>query len=108
MISSINCCNPKPHFCGTTIIKKEGGDFLTREIIEASNMSRPGFINTRLDGYSIVTVSNIFAKAENNFLKSLREKNIPHAYFSKVLNHKLFSIEELKQLIKKIAELNLI
>ena len=86
MIRAINNLNAKPSFRGTTIVKKEGSDFLTKEIIKASDYSRPGAILPYINGYNLVIVSNVFEKEEQNFLKHLKSLNIDYVNSSKVLN----------------------
>lgn len=109
MICKINSSNQNPHFCGTTIIKKEGGSFLTKEIQKAADCSRPmGFINTRLDGYSIVVVSDVFEKDEAIFLRELRERNLDYVNSTKILNYKNYTITELKKWVKIAAKAGLL
>lgn len=109
MISSIKTNKPKTHFCGTTIIKAEGGSFLTKEIQKAADNSRPmGFINTRLDGYSMVVVADVFEKEEEKFLKELKEKNIEFINSTKVLNYKNYTFKELKKMVKTVAQIGLL
>lgn len=108
MITRVNSTNTKINFGGTTIIKKEGGSFLNKEIIKAVHESTLGLCETRLNGYSLVVVSDVFNKEEANFLSSLREKNIPHVNFSKVFDRKTHSLEEIKEMIRTIAKTGLI
>ena len=71
-------------------------------------MSRPGLINTRLDGYSMIIVADVFKKEEEKFLKHLDELNIPYVNSTKHLDYKLYSFDKLKALIKTIAKTGLI
>lgn len=98
----------KSKFCGTTIIKKEGGDILDKEITKAVNHSTMGLSNTRMNGYSLVVVSDVFEKEEQNFLKSLRGKSIEYVNSTKVLNWKNLSRDNLIKLIENIAKANLL
>ena len=108
MINKITAANRKTNFCGTTIIKQEGGSFLTKEIMDVSSSSRPGLINTRLDGYSMVIVADAFKKEERKFLKHLDGLNIPYVNSTKHLNYKLYDLPELKEMAKILAKTGLI
>ena len=108
MINKITAANSKTNFRGTTILKKEGGEFLTKEIMDATSMSRPGLLNTRLDGYSMVIVADVFKKEESNFLKHLDEMGIPYVNSSKHLDYRLYSLPELKAMAKTLAKTGLI
>ena len=104
MITAIN----KNNFCGTTIVKKEGGDILTKEIMYAANNSTKGFSNTRMNGYSLFVVSDVFEKEEQNFLKSLRKQGIEYVNSTKILDWKNLSRDDLIKLIGNIAKTNLL
>ena len=108
MINKITAANSKTYFGGTTILKKEGGEFLTKEIQDVTNSSRPGLINTRLDGYSMIVVADAFKKEERRFLKHLDELNIPYVNSTKHLNYKLYCLPELKEMAKPLAITGLI
>lgn len=103
MISAINS---KTHFTGTTIIKGEGSSILTREIHAAADNSRPGYINTRLDGFTVVAVADVFEKEEADFLKGLRGKRLKYANFSQSLDYN--SIADIKLLIKNLVKSGLL
>lgn len=108
MINKITAANSKTNFRGTTIIKKEGGEFLTKEIMDVSNRSRPGLLRTRLDGYSMVIVADVFKKEERKFLKHLDKLNIPYVNSTKHLDYRFYSVDQLKDMVKTIAKINLI
>lgn len=107
MITKIQS-NKAPNFSGTTIIKQEGGLILTKEIINAVDSSTHGFCTTRLGGYSLVVVSDVFKKEESNFLKSLKEKGFEYVNFSKIFNYKESSIKELLKLVENIKKIGLL
>ena len=108
MINKITSANQKINFRGTTIIKQEGGSFLTNEIMDATNMSRPGLLSTRLDGYSMVIVADVFKKEEKNFLKHLDELKIPYVNSSKHLDYRLYSFDQLKEMVKALEKIHFI
>jgi len=108
MIRVANTGNNKINFGGTTIIKKEGGSILTKEITDAVNKSRPGFLNTRLNGYSIISVADVFEKVERNFLKELTKKGLAYANFSKVVDHRTTTRDGLLKMIEGIKKTGLL
>lgn len=108
MIKVMNINQKNINFCGTTVIKKEGGSFLTKEILDAVNRSTLGFSNTRLGGYSLIIVSDVFKKEEAKFLKELKKKKIDYFNLSKVLNVKSFDLKEIQELIKTLDKLKII
>lgn len=105
MITKIN---NNINFKGTTIIKKEGGSVLTKEIVQASNESRPGYINTRLNGLSIISVSNVFEKEEKNYHKYLKEQGLDFIFSTKILNNKLHPLPELTKLATTLVKTKLL
>lgn len=108
MINKINSNAQRRSFTGTTIVEQEGGAILTKEIMKAANNSTGGLINTRLDGYSIVIVADVFKKEENNFLSQLDKKGLTYINSSKVLNYKLYDFNQLKNIVKTIAKTGLL
>lgn len=108
MISKITVANQKINFRGTTILKQEGGSFLTKEIMDVSNRSRPGLIKTRLDGYSMVIVADVFEKEEREFLNHLKKLNIPYVNSTKHLDYRLYDYDQLKEMAKTLAKIGLI
>lgn len=105
MINKIKSTNQNIKFKGTTIIKQEGGSILNKNIMNAVNSSSLGYTNTRLDGYSVVIVADVFKKEEQNFLKELDKKKLTYVNFTEVFNYKLSSV---KELIKTITKTGLI
>lgn len=100
MINKINSA-PKINFKGTTIIEKEGGDIITSEITEATNNSTRGLLNTRLNGYSMVVVEDVFEKEEQNYLKFLDKKGFKYKNFKKIIDYKYHTTKSLSELAKK-------
>jgi hypothetical protein len=88
-------------FCGSIIVKGEGGDNLTlgiqRAVMETRNPK--GIASTRMDGYTLVVVADVFGKAENQYLKYLKKNGKQYVNISEILNYEAFSY---KQLIKKV------
>lgn len=109
MITAINSSNNKVNFRGTTIIKNKGTSLLNKEMMEAVNMSTLGYHNSCFDGYTLLVVSSErFANEEANFLKKLRTKSIPYVNFSKTLDWKRLSWEDILEFINKVKESGLL
>ena len=106
--TTLKIANQKINFGGTTIIKGEGGSILNKEILKAVNYSTNGYSNTRLNGYSMIVVADVFEKEEAAFLKGLRKNKIPYVNFSNFFNYKTSSIEELMQIVNNVVKTGLI
>lgn len=108
MIKTISYAHKNINFKGTTIIKGEGGDVLTREIVNAADNSTNGFINTRLNGYSIIVVSDVFEKAEQNYLKYLKKRGLEYIHSTKVIDCKSKTMENLLKIVQNILKKGLL
>lgn len=100
MINKINS-EHKTHFKGTTIIEKEGGEIYTKEIMDAVNHSTQGYSNSRLNGYSMIVVADVFEKEEKDYLKALNKKGFKYKNFKEIVNYKLHTTKSLSDLAKK-------
>lgn len=100
MINKINS-TPKIDFKGTTIIEKEGDEVYTRDIEMAVSNSVNGYSNSRLNGYSMIVVADVFEKEEKDYLKYLDKKGFKYKNFKDIVNYKLHNINSLAALAKK-------
>lgn len=109
MISAINPINNKVNFLGTTIYKNNSTIILNKEMVEAVNMSTMGYHSSGFNGYTLVVVAGErFSDVEAKFLKRLRTKSIPYVNFSKTLDWKRLSWEDILEFINKVKKSGLL